>query len=293
MQVDQVVGGFRLRSLIATGQSSQVWEVVEVSSNRHFAMKTLLPSAIQDKEQVQLLRHEAKVGKLLSHENIIKIVKVGENPKQPYFVMDYFPAGSMKVRIVNKQVDFIRDNAQSIFKQLAISLAYMNQTGYVHRDVKPDNMLVDSAGRAKLIDFAISAKIRKRGLFEKLFSKPKPQGTATYMSPEQIRCEDLDARADVYSFGASVYEIITLRPPFRGANLQDLLNKQLFEKPTAPQTHNPDITDDFNRLVASMLAKRKEDRPRNFHEVMIKMKGMHVFKTQAVGRSRGSEQADE
>lgn len=293
MQVDQVVGGFRLRSLIATGQTSQVWEVVEVSSNRHFAMKTLLPSAIQDREQVRMLYHEAKIGKELSHENIIKIVKVSENSKQPYFVMDFFPAGSMKVRIVNKQVDFIRDNAQGIFKQMAIALAYMNQTSYVHRDVKPDNFLVDSAGRGKLIDFAISQKIRKRGLFEKLFSKPKPQGTATYMSPEQIRCEDLDARADVYSFGATAYEIITLRPPFRGANLQDLLNKQLFEKPVAPQTHNPDITDDFNKLVVSMLSKRKEDRPLNFHEVMIKMKGMHVFKTQAVGRSRGSDQAEE
>jgi serine/threonine-protein kinase len=218
---------------------------------------------------------------------------VGENAKQPYFVMDYFPAGSMKVRIVNKQVDFIRDNAQSIFKQMAIALAYMNQTGYVHRDVKPDNMLVDSAARAKLIDFAISGKIRKRGLFEKLFSKPKPQGTPTYMSPEQIRCEDLDARADVYSFGATVYEIITLRPPFRGANLQDLLNKHLIEKPVAPQTHNPDITNDFNKLVVNMLAKRKEERPLNFHEVMIKMKSMHVFKTQAVGKSRGAQEAEE
>lgn len=292
MEVDQVVGGFRLRSLIATGQTSQVWEVVEVSSNRHFALKTLLQSAIRDREQVRLLYHEAKVGKALSHDNIIKIVKVGENAKQPYFVMDFFPAGSMKVRIVNKQVDFIRDNAQSIFKQMAISLAYMNQTGFVHRDVKPDNILVDSAGRAKLIDFAISQKIRKRGLFEKLFSKPKPQGTATYMSPEQIRCEDLDARADVYSFGASAYEIVTLRPPFRGANLQDLLNKHLFEKPVAPQAHNPEITDDFNKLVVAMLSKRREERPQNFHDVMIKMKGMHVFKTQAVGRSRGTEQAE-
>lgn len=293
MQVDQVIGGYRLRSLIATGQSSQVWEVVEQASGRHLAMKTLLPSAIKDSEQRRLLKHEAKVGKELTHENIIKIIKVNDDPKQPYFVMDFFPAGSMKVRIVNKQVDFIRDHAQGIFKQIATALAYMNGCGWVHRDVKPDNMLVDSAGRAKLIDFAISQKIRKRGFFEKLFSKPKPQGTPSYMAPEQIRCEDIDARADVYSFGASVYEIITLRPPFRGAHLQDLLNKHLYEKPVTPQAHNPDVTDDFAKLVISMLAKRKEDRPRNFHDVMMKMKTLRIFKSQAIPKVQRAEKLEE
>ena len=286
MEVDQVVGGFRLRSMIAAGQSSQVWEVVEVASNRHFAMKTLLPSFLKDKEQRGMLAHEAKVGKQLQHDNIIKIHKVSEDPKKPFFVMEYFPAGSMKVRVANKQMDFIVEYSQLIFKQMATALAYMHGSGYIHRDLKPDNILANSAGEAKLIDFAIAQKIRKRGLFEKLFGgKPKIQGTRSYMAPEQIKCEDLDARTDIYSFGATLYEIVTLRPPFRGASSQDLLNKHLFEKPITPTAHNPDVTDDFAKLVLDMLAKRKEDRPRNFHEVMMRMKTMRVFKSQTAQQS--------
>ena len=284
MDVDQVVGGYRLRNLIATGQTSQVWEIVELSSGRHLAMKTLMAEASKDKEQRRMLLHEYAVGQKLAHPNIVKILKMSSEPKKPiYMVMEFFPAGSLKVRIVNKQMDFIKEHGQFIFKQMATALAYMNGSGWLHRDIKPDNILANSAGEAKLIDFAISQKIRKRGFLAKLFGrKGKAQGTRSYMSPEQIKGEDLDARSDVYSFGATVYDIICLRPPFRGATSQDLLNKHLFEKPMSPQGHNPDVTDDFAKLVMDMLAKRKEERPHNFHEVLMRMKTLHVFKTQKV-----------
>ena len=247
-------------------------------------MKTLLPEASKDRTQRNMLHHEYNVGQKLAHANVIKIVKFSAEPKKPiYMVMEFFPAGSLKVRIVNKQMDFIKEHGQFIFKQMATALAYMNGSGWVHRDIKPDNMLANSAGEAKLIDFAIAQKIRKRGFLGKLFGgKGKAQGTRSYMSPEQIKGEDLDARADVYSFGATVYDIICLRPPFRGATSQDLLNKHLFEKPMSPQGHNPDVTDDFAKLVMDMLAKRKEERPHNFHEVLMRMKTLHVFKTQKV-----------
>jgi len=286
VEVDQVIGGYRLRSMIATGQSSQVWEVVEVASNRHFAMKTLLPSVLKDKEQLRMLAHEAKVGKQLQHDNIIKIYKVSEDPKKRFFVMEYFPAGSMKVRVASKQMDFIVEYGQLIFKQIATALAYMHGSGYIHRDLKPDNILANSAGEAKLIDFAIAQKIRKRGIFEKLFGgKPKVQGTRSYMAPEQIKGEDLDVRTDIYSFGATLYEIVALRPPFRGASSQDLLNKHCFEKPISPVVHNSDVTEDFARLVLDMLAKQKKDRPGNFHEVLMRMKTLRVFKSQTAQQS--------
>jgi serine/threonine-protein kinase len=280
------VGGYKLRQLIAQGQCSQVWEVVEQSSGRHFALKTLLPSALKDSEQRRMLIHEAKVGKELVHDHIIKLFKVGSDPKQPYYVMEYFPAGSMKLRVANKQVDFIREYAQIIFKQIATALAFMHQSGWIHRDIKPENMLANSAGEAKLIDFAIAQKIRKRGFLEKLFGKKGVvQGTRSYMSPEQIRGDDIDARADIYSFGASVYHIVALREPFRGLSAQDLLNKHLTEKPLSPQAHNPDVTDDFAKLVLEMLAKKKEDRPHNMHEVLMRMKNMRVFKSQTMQQS--------
>lgn len=291
MDKEEYISGYKLRSLIATGQSSQVWEVVEPASGRHLAMKLLLPEATRDGDHKRLLFHEAEVGLKLAHPNVIKIVSVSKDkdPKNFWFTMEYFPAGSLKQRIVNKQTDFIREHIQRVFKQMATALAYMHGSGWVHRDIKPDNMLVNSAGEARLIDFAIAERLGKGGgFFAKLFkTKGKVSGTRSYMSPEQIRGEALDARADVYSFGATMYEIVTGRPPFRGASSQDLLNKHLFEKVLPPQAHAPDVTDDFNNLIVKMLAKRKEDRPLNFHEILMQTKTLHIYKAPAAPKGKG------
>lgn len=290
MEKEEYIGGYKLRSLIATGQSSQVWEVVESVSGRHLAMKLLLPEAARDSDHKRLLFHEAEVGLKLAHPNVIKIVAVSKDkdPKNFWFTMEYFPAGSMKQRIVNKQTDFIKEHVQRVFKQMATALAYMHGSGWVHRDIKPDNMLVNSAGEAKLIDFAISQRIGKDSFFAKLFRrKGKVSGTRSYMSPEQIRGETLDPRADVYSFGATMYEIVTGRPPFRGASSQDLLNKHLFEKVLPPLAYTPELTDDFSNLIVRMLAKRREDRPLNFHEVMMQTKTLHIYKGAATQREKG------
>ncbi len=281
MEKEEYISSYKLRNLIATGQSSQVWEVVEPSSGRHLAMKLLLPEATRDKEQKRLLFHEAEVGLKLQHPNIIKIVAVSKekDAKNFWFVMEFFPAGSMKQRVMQKQNDFIKQYAHSIFKQMATALAYMHGSGWLHRDIKPDNMLANSAGEARIIDFAIAQRTQKESFLAKLFRKKgKVAGTRSYMSPEQIRGEHLDARADVYSFGASLYEIVAGRPPFRGSSPQDLLNRHLYEKVLPPHGHNPELTDDFSSLVSRMLSKRREDRPLNFHEVLMQFKTVHVFK---------------
>ncbi|MBY0527719.1 MAG: serine/threonine protein kinase [Gemmataceae bacterium] len=281
---EEFIGGYKLRNLLATGQSSQVWEVIETSSGRHLAMKLLLPEATRDGDHKRLLFHEAEVGLKLVHPNIIKIVAVSKekDPKNFWFVMEFFPAGSMKVRIVNKQMDFIKEHAQKVFKQSATALAYLHGSGWIHRDVKPDNILVNSAGEAKLIDFAIAQRKGKSSFFAKLFRKKgKVSGTRSYMSPEQIRGEDLDERADVYSFGATLYEIVTGRPPFRGASSLDLLNKHLYEKVLPPLSLNAELTEDFSALVARMLAKKQEERPANFHEILMQFKTLRVFKDPA------------
>jgi eukaryotic-like serine/threonine-protein kinase len=110
--------------------------------------------------------------------------------------------------------------------------------------------------------------------------KGKTHGTRSYMSPEQIRGDYLDGRADVYSFGASLYELLTGRPPFRAESQEALLRKHLIEKPATPCMYNHDVTEEFGELVLRMLAKKKEDRPRDFHEVLMKMRALRVYKEQ-------------
>jgi serine/threonine protein kinase len=275
---EEVIGGYRLLKHMVTGQTSQVWEVVENSSARHFAMKLLLPEKAGDPVHRGFLLHEAAVGKELAHPNIIRIVKVESKGSNPYIVMEYFPAGNLKLRIMRKEHDFLREKGQDILKQAGTGLAFMNAKGWVHRDVKPDNILVASSGDVRLIDFALAQRI-PTGLAKMFFRRVKAQGTRSYMSPEQIRGQALDGRADVYSFGATCYEMVAGRPPFRGLSSQDLLNKHISEKPITPRQYNPDVTDEFADLILRMLAKKREDRPRDFHEVLMAMRGIRVFKS--------------
>jgi eukaryotic-like serine/threonine-protein kinase len=280
---EEIIGNYRLLNCMMTGQTSQVWEVVEQSSHRHFAMKLLLPEKAVIPENRRMLYHEASVGQKLAHPNIIRIIHVSRDAKTPpHFVMEYFPAGSLKLRLLRKDMDFIKERAHSIFKQTATGLAYMNASGWVHRDMKPDNLLVNSAGELRIIDFALAQRIQKPNLFTKLFRRRgKAQGTRTYMSPEQIRDQVLDQRADIYSYGASLYELTTGRPPFRGSTNQDLLQKHIVEKPPSPQIYNADITGDFAALVLRCLAKKREDRPHDFHEVLMKLRTLKVFTSDA------------
>jgi serine/threonine protein kinase len=275
-----VIGNYRLVKLMATGQTSQVYEAVEVSSGRHFAMKLLLPEKIPDVASRNFLLHEAEVGLKLAHENIIRIVSVNRDPKNPYFVMEFFPAGSLKFRLMRKETDFIREKAHDILRQAGTALAFMNAKGWVHRDVKPDNILVNATGSVRLIDFAIAKRISKPGLFDWLLRKKGTvQGTRSYMSPEQIRGLHLDGRADIYSYGCMCYEMVTGRTPFRAATAQDLLSKHITEKPVSPAALNPEVTKEFGDFVLHMLQKKKENRPKDFHEVLLKLRTLKIYTT--------------
>lgn len=277
--VNEVIGGYRLRSLLQTGQTSQVFEVVEPTSHRHFAMKLLLPEAASDHEQRKNLFNEAEVGVKLTHANVIRIHKVSRAKDTPHFIMEFFPSGSLRLRLQAKAFDFIKEHSRKIFKGTATGLAYMNAMGYVHRDVKPDNILVNAIGETKIIDFAITRKV-PTGMARWFYRKGKPQGTPSFMSPEQIAGEIPEGRNDIYSYGCTLYELTTGRPPFRGSTRDDLLSRHFKEKPAPPSAFNPDLTDEFSAFVLKLIAKKKTDRPANFHEVMMSLKKLkQIYKS--------------
>jgi serine/threonine protein kinase len=281
--VNELIGGYKLRSLLQTGQASQVFEVVEPHSNRHFAMKLLLPETASKPEDRKGLFNEAEIGVKLTHQNVVRIFKVNRSQEAPHFIMEFFPSGSLRLRLQAKDTKFIREHARKIFKEAATGLAYMNAMGYVHRDVKPDNILVNSLGDTKIIDFAISLQIQK-GFFAKLMKgrRKRPQGTPSFMSPEQIRDELLDGRADIYSYACTLFELTTGRKPYIGSTQGDLLTRHFTEKPLPPSAFNKDLTDEFSALVLKMMSKKREDRPLNFHEVLIELRKVKIFKDEKV-----------
>jgi serine/threonine protein kinase len=279
--VNEIINGYQLRNLLHNGAHTQVFEVVETAgSRRHFAMKLIIPASASDPEQRAMLFNEADIGIKLKHDNVVGIVKVHKQATNPNFVMQFFPAGSLGARLRAKDMDFLKQHARKIFKEAATGLAYMNSMGYVHRDIKPDNILSNQLGETRIIDFAISKKRERRGFFSKLFRKKgKPQGTPSYMSPEQINDDPVDERADIYSFGCTMYELLTGRPPFRGTTTADLLKRHLTEKPAPPASYNNDIMSGLDELIVSMIEKKREDRPRKFHEVLMEMKKIPFFKS--------------
>lgn len=283
---EQIIGGYRLVKLLGNGQTSQVWEVVEQTSHRHFAMKILSVEHSSKQASREALFHEAAVGIQMAHQNVIKIMSVNKDKASPHYIMEFFPAGSLKARLMKKDTEFLKKNMHSILKQGATALAYVNASGWVHRDVKPDNFLVNAACELRLIDFALARRVQSDSFLSRLFRrKGTVQGTRSYMSPEQILGQPLDGRADVYSFAATMYELTTFRPPFRGDTQNELLRKHLHEKPITPQNVNPDLTDEFAKLVLKMLSKKREDRPESFHEVLMALNPMRIYKTDVARKS--------
>src|SRR5262249_29730076 len=159
---------------------------------------------------------------------------------------------------------FIKEHFREIVEQTVTGMAFMHAKGWVHRDLKPDNILLNSSAEVRIIDFALAQPLsrKKPGRFrrKKVF---KAQGTRTYMSPEQFRGEPLDEREDIYSMGVSLYELLAFRPPFRAASGEELLTKHLVEAPASPEIYNPEITRDMADLIVRMLSKDKGGRPRD------------------------------
>ncbi len=269
------LANFRLVRLIRAGATCQVWESRDID-NRRVALKALQPEVRGNKDEIAYIRHEYEVGKQLKHPNVIEIYDcVNERGNVPFLVMEFHNGKNVKL-LLRDGVDYVAPMATRIITTSAQGLAYFHEQGWVHRDIKPDNFLVDEVGESKLIDFALAQK-RASGL-SKLFGKSKIQGTRSYMSPEQIRGKPLDERADIYSFGCMMYEVLTGKLPYTGSNPEELLNKHLRAGIPTPISVNRNLTPECNALIMQLMAKNADDRPSNMNDILRAMKGMRLFR---------------
>jgi serine/threonine protein kinase len=269
------VGSHRLLNQIGMGRHCMVWDAMIDSKSERRALKIMIK---EDKDQAALMKHEFNIAKDLQHPNVIRFFEYNLFQNHPYVAMEYFPSINLKQLLQQKGVEGISPRLANILEQAALGLAYIHDKGVIHRDIKPDNYLINDKGVVKLIDFAIAEQ--KKGFFGRLFGGSKQiSGTRSYMSPEQIRGEALDERSDIYSFGCMAYELATAKFPFTGSNTNELLNKHL--KSTAPpmEQHNKNVTPGFSALMKKMLAKKPSDRPANMNAVAIELKASGVVKS--------------
>jgi serine/threonine protein kinase len=271
------IGPYRLLKLLMTGQNSQVWEVLNDVKQERFALKALLPEAAKDREQVASIKNEYAVGSTLDHKRVIHVYEYGKCDNSPYLVLELYPHPNIKFYIQQRPEALTPELLPKIIIQGAEGLAYLHSQGYVHRDVKPDNFLLSPEGRVKLIDFALAQK-PKTGLARLFAGKQKIQGTRSYMSPEQIRGQPLDRRADLYSFGCMVYELVNGKPPYTGNDTNELLNKHLKSAIPSLLTAGKNVTNEFADLIKSTLAKDPAGRPASMDDFLAELRAINVFK---------------
>ena len=274
------IGPFQLLRLIRAGNTTQVWEALRAGKKDRVALKVLLRDFRKDKFEIEQLRHEANVGTTLNHPNVIRIFGFHEDEGLPLLAMELSTARNLKIEMREKP-EVIAANVARIIRAGAKGLQHLHSKGWVHCDIKPDNYLVDDDANVKLIDFSIAAKTqkRKKGL-GKLFSiKPKKaKGTRSYMSPEQIRRENLDHRSDIYGFGCMVFELLAQKTPFSGKSSNDLLNKHLTAKPPSLQASS-NASKEFAQIVAKMMAKDPDDRYQDMVQFLDAFEKTEIFKS--------------
>ena len=255
-------------------------EVVQDSTGKRFALKQLNPSRAEEPAERRLFEFEATLGKDLRHPNLVRVHEYFKDRIQPYFVMDLFPSIHMKLPIARPSVyPMPYTQLSRIMDQSAQALTYLHEKGWVHRDVKPENILANKSGEVRVIDYALA--LRPYTGFKKLFTKKAPvQGTPSYMSPEQIRGLPPEPSADIYSFGVTCYELACGRPPFRANSQTELLNKHLKEKPLPLTAVNKDITQEFSDLILKMIAKHPKDRLESLREFSSKLSRTKIYKTE-------------
>jgi serine/threonine protein kinase len=270
-------GPYRLLNVVNTGQSSRLWQAYDDQNRRFVGIKTLLDKFARQKDQIQLLKWEYDVASKFSHPKLIHIFEFDWYQKVPYLVMEWFSAPNLKMWINRGYAQYC-SHLPKLLPEMVESLLYLHEQGWTHRDVKPDNFLFNSDEAAmKLIDFALTRRIAK-GLGKLFAMKTKTQGTASYMSPEQIRGLPPASQADIYSLGCTFYELLTTRLPFSGESMNDLLNKHLSVPPPPITQRNKNITPEFAGIIKVMLAKKPEDRPKSTAELLKMLQTVRIFR---------------
>jgi eukaryotic-like serine/threonine-protein kinase len=262
---------YKLGRVLGRGGMCIVYQAWDTRLNRDVAIKRLEPPLNQDPRTRARFDREGRALARLSHPNVVTLIDRGSTETDDYLVFEYVEGRSLKEMVKENPLDVAE--AGRILGQVAEGLAAAHQAGIVHRDVKPQNILIDRQGHAKITDFGIATgadwtRVTKAGSII---------GSARYMSPEQVRSKPVDARSDIYSLGVVMYEMLAGHPPFDGANMPEIARHHLNTPPPPLSAIRSDLPPGLEKIVMRCLEKLPEDRFVSMDELLGALVGVGVY----------------
>jgi serine/threonine protein kinase len=247
------------------GGMAEVYRARDASLGRMVAIKILTEAGMADQEAHARFLAEARLTGSLTHENIIGFYDYGEQEGRSYLVMEYFDGESLGAAIRGWRTGDLR-NQLLIARQIAQGLAYVHSKGIIHRDIKPDNIWIDSAGKVKIIDFGV-AKTDEFSITGAGFTL----GTPYYMAPEQVRGDRPTVLVDIYSFGVLLFELVTGIRPFEGQTVNEIFDRVLHQALDLEPLKKAKIPDAVSDLIHGCTAKEWTSRTQDFSIVTAKI----------------------
>jgi len=259
-----ILKGYQIVEKIKDGSVGTVWKATK--NNQTYALKILAEKHLAHAGKVRQFKKEATLTQRMAHPNIVKVYEYLDHRPGPFFAMEYFESENLKYAMWHRP-ERVYKYEFKILRQAADALRTIHSAGVVHKDVKPENLLVDARAEVRLIDFSLGQTKMDRLL---QFGR-RVEGTPLYMAPEQIRGEKCDPRTDIYAFGVLVYELLTKRPPFLGTTEHAILEKHLKEPPLSMRSHVKTLAPELDALICRMLGKRRDDRFQDMGEVLYEL----------------------
>jgi len=252
--VGQSVGDYEVLSILGLGGMGKVYKVRNVISDRAEAMKVLLPDLNSHQSLADRFLREIRLLASLNHPNIAALRTALTYENQLVMIMEFVEGETLANRIARAPISTAE--AVNYSEQILSALSYAHKHNIIHRDIKPANMMLTPQGAVKLMDFGIA----RSGTDGSLTSTGTTLGSLNYMPPEQVRGEAADARSDLYSFGISLYELLTGKLPFQGDSQYSLMTAQLNQQPASPISLRADVPPALNEIILMAMAKEPSDR---------------------------------